>query len=215
MDPMNLPDSWRQHGANLGLPGPRWDPCWPHEPCYLGLFSVTVIKGCPTFSTETKCFVSDELIGGETVMEFYHVNLMRMNTCKGWHKKHHSPINHWSSWIINSLWPSEATWWQSTGSTLAQVMALLPDGTKLLTEPMLTYHQWSPVTITWGQFYKRYLSHQSIILVENYLTKTSFKSPRASELTSGQWDIPYKPPGDQHHACIYAPGAISIYKSMA
>ena len=29
---------------------------------------------------------------------------------------------------------------------------LLPDGTKPLPEPMLTYHQWGPVTITWGQF---------------------------------------------------------------
>ena len=25
-----------QHGAHLGPLGPRWDPRWPHEPCYLG-----------------------------------------------------------------------------------------------------------------------------------------------------------------------------------
>ena len=31
--------SWGQHGAHLGPTGPRWDPCWPHEPCYLGSFS--------------------------------------------------------------------------------------------------------------------------------------------------------------------------------
>ena len=30
--------SWGQHGAHLGPTGPRWAPCWPHEPCYLGLF---------------------------------------------------------------------------------------------------------------------------------------------------------------------------------
>ena len=24
------------HGAHLGLVGPRWAPCWPHEPCYQG-----------------------------------------------------------------------------------------------------------------------------------------------------------------------------------
>ena len=23
-----------QHGAHLGPVGPRWAPCWPHEPCY-------------------------------------------------------------------------------------------------------------------------------------------------------------------------------------
>ena len=28
--------SWGQHGAHLGLTGPRWAPCWPHELCYLG-----------------------------------------------------------------------------------------------------------------------------------------------------------------------------------
>ena len=25
-----------QHGAHLGPVGPRWAPCWPHEPCYQG-----------------------------------------------------------------------------------------------------------------------------------------------------------------------------------
>ena len=29
----NLPDS-KVHGANMGPVGPRWAPCWPHEPCY-------------------------------------------------------------------------------------------------------------------------------------------------------------------------------------
>ena len=28
--------SWGQHGAHLGPVGPRWAPCWPHEPCYGG-----------------------------------------------------------------------------------------------------------------------------------------------------------------------------------
>ena len=29
--------SWGQHGTHLGPTGPRWAPCWPHEPCYLGV----------------------------------------------------------------------------------------------------------------------------------------------------------------------------------
>ena len=30
---------WGQHGAHLGPPvGPRWAPCWLHEPCYQGCF---------------------------------------------------------------------------------------------------------------------------------------------------------------------------------
>ena len=28
--------SWGLHGAHLGPTGPRWAPCWPHEPCYQG-----------------------------------------------------------------------------------------------------------------------------------------------------------------------------------
>ena len=36
---------------------------------------------------------------------------------------------------------------------------LLPDGTKPLPEPMLSYQKFGPVTFTWGQFHKRYLSH--------------------------------------------------------
>ena len=31
--------SWGQHGAHLGPTGPRWAPCWPNEPCYLGSFT--------------------------------------------------------------------------------------------------------------------------------------------------------------------------------
>ena len=31
----SMPGS-KVHGAQLGPTGPRWAPCWPHEPCYLG-----------------------------------------------------------------------------------------------------------------------------------------------------------------------------------
>ena len=55
---------------------------------------------------------------------------------------------------------------------------LLPNGTKPLPEPMLTYHQWIPVTITSGQFRGRWF--QSSINKQNwleiYLSKFSFKS---------------------------------------
>ena len=46
---------------------------------------------------------------------------------------------------INSLWPSDAIWWQGFWSALDQVTAcsgnvLLPDGTKSLPKPLLNYH---------------------------------------------------------------------------
>ena len=31
-------NSWAQNGAQLGPAGPRWAPCWSHEPCYLGSY---------------------------------------------------------------------------------------------------------------------------------------------------------------------------------
>ena len=63
-----------------------------------------------------------------------------------------SPRGQW----VNALWPSDAIWWQRCGSTT--------DGTKPLPDAILTYHQWDPVTFTWGQFHKRYLRHQLLEL---------------------------------------------------
>ena len=39
---------------------------------------------------------------------------------------------------------------------------LLPDGTKPLPEPMLTYHQWVSMAMTWDQFHMNYLRYQFI-----------------------------------------------------
>ena len=62
---------------------------------------------------------------------------------------------------------------------------LLLGGTKPFPEPRLTYHQWIPVTNTWGQFHKRCLIDESLKSFKIYL-----KSPR-----------------DQH-------GAVSIRKTV-
>ena len=59
---------------------------------------------------------------------------------------------------------------------------LVPDGTKPLPEPMLTYHQWGPVTFTWG--YHHWICEISIL--DMSLKITDFKIqphlPGASEL---------------------------------
>ena len=36
--------SWGQHGAHLGPVGPRWSPCWPHEPCYQGVYKSIITE---------------------------------------------------------------------------------------------------------------------------------------------------------------------------
>ena len=35
--------SWGQHGAHLGPTGPKWAPCWPHEPCCKGYLSARLL----------------------------------------------------------------------------------------------------------------------------------------------------------------------------
>ena len=55
---------------------------------------------------------------------------------------------------INSLWSGDTIWQQLKISVnIGSGDGLLPDGTKPLPEPMLTYHKYIPVTITWGQFH--------------------------------------------------------------
>ena len=62
---------------------------------------------------------------------------------------------------------------------------LLPDSTKPLPEPMLTYHQWGPMKITWGKFHKRYFRHKSLKIAWKlrYL-KFHANLPGANELNS-------------------------------
>ena len=84
---------------------------------------------------------------GRWVVQIYYISFK---------KKKETPFN------LLSL--SDAIWRHRSGSTLALVICngLLPDGTKPLPEPTLTYHQEGPVIFIWGQFHKRYLSHQSL-----------------------------------------------------
>ena len=61
--------------------------------------------------------------------------------------------------IYDNIWQHMATEnWVNIGSG----NGLLPDGTKPLPQPMLTYHQKGVVTFFWGQFHSRYLSYQSL-----------------------------------------------------
>ena len=69
---------------------------------------------------------------------------------------------HWTNvwWIMkvfqvhcgDAIWRHRTKIWVDIGSG----NGLLPDGTKPLPEPMLTYHMYGPMTFIWGQIY---LSH--------------------------------------------------------
>ena len=66
----------------------------------------------------------------------------------------------------------------------------LPDGTKPIPEPMLTDHQWSPVTFILRQFHKRCLNHQSLKSIWKLHIKISFKFHRPQWVNQGRsYDI--------------------------
>ena len=84
----------------------------------------------------------------------------------------------WSDW--NDQVNRDAIWRQ-IWVNISSGNGLLPDGTKPLPEPMLTEHQWSPMTIILEQFHERCLNHQSLKSVWKLRPKISLKFPR------GQW----------------------------
>ena len=53
--------SWGPYGAHLGPVGPRWAPCWPHEPCYQGRFMALVdIFSCFVMLDDVMIFKGDD-----------------------------------------------------------------------------------------------------------------------------------------------------------
>ena len=67
---------------------------------------------------------------------------------------------------------------------------LLPDGTKPLSEPMLTFHHLIPVTYMERQFHQRYLNHQSLKSVWKLHTQNFIEIPQGpmSLLTIDVWN---------------------------
>ena len=60
----------------------------------------------------------------------------------------------------------------------------LGNGIKPLPEPILTDHQWNPVTFILGQFHKRCLNHQSLKSVKITCLKCRSNLPEANESTT-------------------------------
>ena len=77
---------------------------------------------------------------------------------------------------VLSLWPSDSIMVTQNWVNIGSGNVLLPDGTKLLPKPVLTYHQWSPVTITWGQ-----------LKLDHHFPKLDWKLPN-SNLLESPWD---------------------------
>ena len=70
------------------------------------------------------------------------------------------------------LWHRNAIWRVNIGWD----NGLLLDGNKPLPEPMLTYNEWCLMAFIWGQFRKRYLSHQSLKSPRKWFIKNFIKT---------------------------------------
>ena len=63
--------SWGQHGAHLGPTGPKWDPCWSRELCYLWCItepSHTGTEICTQVGTTPGNKESNDFMRGKTLI---------------------------------------------------------------------------------------------------------------------------------------------------
>ena len=79
--------------------------------------------------------------------------------------------------IIQNLTPEYNFWCGHQWPMLTH--CLLPDGTKALPEPVLTYHQRCAVTFMWEQFRKEHSRYQSMNNFENYIIENTFSGPKS------------------------------------
>ena len=64
---------WGQHGAHLGPVGPKWAPCWPHNPCYQGRQQRSFCKRYVEWQAVIMLGLDGSII---------HVSLWNMADCK-------------------------------------------------------------------------------------------------------------------------------------
>ena len=99
-----------------------------------------------------------------------------------WWASHDDTCHIGQEWI-NSLWSSDAIWWQRSGSTVAQVMACC------LTAPSHYLNQcWLIISEVQWHSYKGNCTRDASAInhwnpFQNYISKISFKFPRANELS--------------------------------
>ena len=75
--------------------------------------------------------------------------------------KHRNIYLHFLSYL--DIWVCAGGWNPSSGG------GLLPDGTKALPEPILTYHQRGLAAFDWGQFHTKFSRYLSLIWVSKLL----------------------------------------------
>ena len=91
------PDS-KVHGAHLGTTGPRWAPCWPHEPCYLGPHTSPswvshVLSNCENIGNDWQCHPTGLLF-------ISHAQFCSLQTMK---------LCHTSNPAVTQSWPCQTS----------------------------------------------------------------------------------------------------------
>ena len=104
--------------------------------------------------------------------------------CKLWYSE--TSLTHWPlryvMVILTHCGQVTTIWWQ-IWVYIGSGDGLLPDGTKPLPEPMLTYYQLGPLAFMWGHFHEKTRRYQSAKQDWRLHFGNCFRSPR------GQWDI--------------------------
>ena len=104
--------------------------------------------------------------------------------------------------LVNSLWPSDAIWWQRSGSTLVQVMACC------LTAPSHYLNQcWLIISkVLWHSsediIIRRFEGTNQYSKIEDYIFKITLRSPRGQWVNLGLTSINSLPRDELHQLCL-------------
>ena len=94
-----LPDN-KVHGAHLGPTGPRWAPCWPYEPCYLGAShqGIALMSLVQVFSLFLLCIMYIRLIECALTLLLGTLHWALLYHYRWW------AIRHWVTVILLFKW---------------------------------------------------------------------------------------------------------------
>ena len=118
-------NSWGQHGADLDPVGPRWAPCWPHEPAIGGDFE----------SPWLTSFKMDGKIGRTSSVDSGAL----------------SKTDHERKWIL--LWLFREQWVSVRYITMVNTLRPEQNGPECVGVFPCAFYQWKVLFIFWFKFH--------------------------------------------------------------
>ena len=146
----NISCAWGQHGAHLGPVGPRWTPCWPHEPCYQGY---DLIQCC---SSPAVLWIPPGCVEGLSQLlasvQVYYTLRQRQNGRHFTDDIFKCIILNENVWILIKISLKFVPWGPINNKTvLIQTMAWCRPGDKALSETMMV-SLLTHICVTWPEW---------------------------------------------------------------